>query len=236
MTGLSRREASTVLPRDSDGIPEIGGSSAGFIILVVVLAAIFILCSIGVFFLLRSHREDPYERHARRVLSGRREDITYQMPLGPPGLKEKFKSLFRMRGGGGWVRASSGDDEWDASDPEARGRPYDPPSGHRAGDSRWGSDSQATLSKSNFGVHKSDTLESIELSAPALKNVTLPTLSYSDPYSSPPPPMEGSVRSTGLESPRQQGIGKDPSYSGLPLPTDRAPPTFENGTRFKESL
>lgn len=231
MSKLGIREPPTALPpRDSDGIPEIGGSPAGFIVLVVVLAAIFIVCSIGVFFLLRSHKDDPYERHARRVLSGRREDITYQMPLGPPGLKEKFKSLFRMRGSGGWVRASSGDDEWDASDPEARGMPYDPPSGRRTGDALWGSDSQATLPKSNFGVHKSDTMESIQLSAPTLENVTVPTLSYSDPYSSSPPPMDGPSYTAGHA---QQGMIQEPSYG---VSADRAPPTFENGTRFKESL
>lgn len=155
-------------------------------------------------------------------------------------MKEKFKSLFRLKGSrGGWVRASSGDDEWDASDPAERGMPYAPPSGRRSESSHWGAESQATLSKSNFGVHKSDTMESVELTAPTLKDVTLPTLSYADPYSASPPPMEPPTRATGRSSPRQQGSDGGSSAVDSPFDPaliDRAPRTFENGTRFKESL
>ncbi|EKM56041.1 uncharacterized protein PHACADRAFT_257075 [Phanerochaete carnosa HHB-10118-sp] len=206
--------------RASDSVPEIGGSPAGFIILIVVLSAIFLISSAGVFVLLRAHRDDPYERHARRVLSGRREDVARQMPLGPPGLREKLKGLFQGRGRrGGWVRASSGDDAWDASEPAARGAPYDPPSG--------------PLPKSNFGVHKSDTMESVELAAPTLKDVALPTLSYDDPYSSSPPPLE---RSAGRSSPGRRSVSDDDEGPFDAIPADRVPRTFENGTRFKESL
>lgn len=152
------------------------------------------------------------------------------MPLGPPGLKEKMKNLFRFnRKRDGWVRASSGDaDEWDASDRLA----YDPPNERRPGGSRWSPDGS---SKRDFGdskVHKSDTLESVELSAPSpsiesaeTHGITLPHLSYADPYSTSPTAIEPSERS------------RDGTHSGpFAAPEETPMRVFENGTRFKESL
>ena len=62
------------MPRNPDEIPEISGSPAGFVALVVFLGLIIVFSCVGVFVLLRQPAPDPYERHARRVLAGAREE------------------------------------------------------------------------------------------------------------------------------------------------------------------
>jgi hypothetical protein len=230
--------------RDS-GIPEINGSPAGFIALVVVLAAIFLISCTGVFLLLRTHKPDPYERHARRT--ARREDFLHEMPLGPPDLKDKVRNLFRFgRRRDGWVRASSGEaaDEWDASDPMAR-TVYDPLSETRLSGSRWGRESSVDSAQKKFGMHKSETMESIELvsAAPTLKDVALPQLAYDDPYRSFPTAEPHSEYSANMD---------DVLPAGGPRQSSRSPPNppsvsssrtrtepmkgFQNGSHFRESL
>ncbi|KIP09306.1 hypothetical protein PHLGIDRAFT_126456 [Phlebiopsis gigantea 11061_1 CR5-6] len=215
----SRQIHEVPAPRNPDDIPEIGGSPAGFIALVIFLSFIIIFSCVGVFLLLRTSKPDPYERHARRVLSGRHEDTLYEVPLGPPGLKEKVKSWFRFtKKQDGWVRASSGDaDEWDASDRLA----YDSPAA-----------ADKSKSVADFGaatLSKSDTLESVELAAPslALDAVTLPRLAYADPYTASPTALEPVEWARG--GTRSGASGADPAAE-TPMRV------FENGTRFKESV
>ncbi|EIW86136.1 hypothetical protein CONPUDRAFT_78618 [Coniophora puteana RWD-64-598 SS2] len=108
-------------------IPEIDGSPAGFIALVVVLSVIILASCIAVFFLLRDHEPSDAQRAARRSRYMReieREASTADGGPGstaPPSLTERMKRIWRTkgyasasrRGSGGWVQATG--DEWETS-------------------------------------------------------------------------------------------------------------------------
>ncbi|OBZ75513.1 hypothetical protein A0H81_04880 [Grifola frondosa] len=97
-------------------VPEIGGSSGGFIALVVTLAAILLFSCVAIFFLLRNHSPTPYERQLRRARS-LRHDYSSEAPVGPIGLRDRIAQFFGRRRHAGWIRASGGEgDEWEASD------------------------------------------------------------------------------------------------------------------------
>lgn len=228
--------------------------------LVVVLAAIVVLCCVGVFFLLRSHRNDPYERNARRMLGGKREDSLYQVPLGPPGIRQKFKNLFKFgRKRDGWVRASSGDDTWDASDRLVS----DPPEEHNVGGSRWISGTtlyDAPTREREHEAHRiqrSETSDSIELSVPP---ASMPQVAdnpeaayavsrepshaevYRDPFAtsttidrSPEvPPSSVVPRISKDDDDRRFSIRLGDSAGSEA--TVRSMRKFESGTKFKEGL
>lgn len=94
--------------------PEIGGSFGGFIALIVGLVALLLISCIGIFILLRNHEPTPYERHIRRSRA-RQRDFSTELPIGPPGIRERLARLFGKRSG--WIKASGEDgDEWDASE------------------------------------------------------------------------------------------------------------------------
>ncbi|KAI1791505.1 hypothetical protein LXA43DRAFT_418747 [Ganoderma leucocontextum] len=106
----------TNLVKRDNGDPEIGGSYGGFVVLVVVLAAVFFFSCIGIFILLRCHEPTPYERQIRHSRSRSRAEFTSEAPIGPPGIRERFARLFDRRNG--WIKASGTDgDEWDPSYP-----------------------------------------------------------------------------------------------------------------------
>jgi len=216
----------------SSGIPKIDGSSAGFIALVVALSSIVVISCVAVFFLLRNHKRDPYERHARRVLSGKREAVNYETPTGPPGIKAKLKGMFKVgKKREGWVRASSGDDgeEWDVGDDDAQMR------------------TSRTTPSASFTPparpqpQRSLTSDSIELSAPEVfpppfnpMAVSIPreAAPYSDPYTTSPTAMvstEAFPTSQAHSFPEKQQ-GQNSADSGA---TTR---TFESGSKFKENL
>ncbi|KAI0696554.1 hypothetical protein C8T65DRAFT_583315 [Cerioporus squamosus] len=92
--------------------PKIGGSFGGFIALVVGLVVIFLCSCIGIFILLRNHEPTRYERQIRRARA-RQRDFSTELPIGPPGIRERLGRLFGRRSG--WIKASGEDaDEWDA--------------------------------------------------------------------------------------------------------------------------
>ncbi|KAF7799697.1 hypothetical protein EIP86_010939 [Pleurotus ostreatoroseus] len=260
---LSSRQNTTSPPPAApppSNTPEIDGSSGGYIALVVVLAAIVIICCIGVFFLLRSHKNDPYERNARRILSGKREDSLYQMPLGPPGIRQKFKNLFKFgRKRDGWVRASSGDDTWDASDRLV----YDPPEEHNVGGSHWVSGTTLYDAPSREREHeahrvqRSETSDSIELSVPSVAQVSFnpdvsyaPSISreashaevYTDPFSTSPTSVHSSEAQRSVDVSRASEDEEDRRFSvrsgesAAHEPSIRSMRKFESGTKFKEGL
>ncbi|EED77543.1 predicted protein [Postia placenta Mad-698-R] len=104
--------------KSTAGVPEIDGSSAGFIALVVALAAIVVFSCIAVFFLLRNNDPTPYERELRRA---RRRESRHASSaasgFGSPGLRGKIARLFSRRRAEGWVRAADDDSsDWDAAD------------------------------------------------------------------------------------------------------------------------
>ncbi len=100
---------------------------------VIVLAAIVIASSAGIYFLLRYGEPTPADRASRRrKYSIRRRGLrTHPLPIGLPGsLSEKIGSVFKGRragAGAGWVPARDDDDgddygEWDTTDEPLRVR------------------------------------------------------------------------------------------------------------------
>ncbi|KAL4246158.1 hypothetical protein ABKN59_009325 [Abortiporus biennis] len=237
----------------SSSIPTIGGSSAGFIGLIVGLSVLFLICAIVVFILLRNHKPDAYERHARRVLAGKRESSIYEVPLGPPAMRSKFRNLFHFgRKHEGWVRANSGDaDEWDASEEfrpghgqareltdrdvedlrqESKDEPFTPPA----------------ITKEQ--MERNDTSESIELSVPDVSHtglhietaphVTAMHAEYSDPFNTSPTSMyprdpEEETIQMQSSSPRPERFSVQ---SGENPGSVRSMLKFQSGTKFKESF
>jgi len=88
---------------------------------VIVLAAIVILASIGIYYLLRDKEPSAAERATRRKYSIRRGSggaRKHSLPIGLPGsLSEKIGSMFKgRRSGAGWEPANDEADEWDSTD------------------------------------------------------------------------------------------------------------------------
>ncbi|KAI0948659.1 hypothetical protein AcV7_009336 [Taiwanofungus camphoratus] len=218
------------------GIPKIGGSSAGFIVLVVALATIFLVSCTGVFILLRNHQPTPYERRLRQARRAREYDSSsYKQPAGLPGLRGKFSRLFGRKTGEGWVRAGDGDDEWDAADERPAFRVE---KGFRESD-------EASLAAYSAigglpkGVSRMST-ESVELSAPSASppkntpSVSIPTSSYIDPFTSSP---TSTGQDNALHDEQTRDVGRfsvQSSSSGLG--SVRSMRKFESGTKFKEGL
>jgi len=94
-------------------------------VLVIVLAAIVIASSAGIYFLLRYGEPTPADRASRRhKYSIRRRGLrTHPLPIGLPGsLGEKIGSVFKGRRAG-WVPARDDDyGEWDTTDEPLRVR------------------------------------------------------------------------------------------------------------------
>ncbi|KAI0285239.1 hypothetical protein BC826DRAFT_1052484 [Russula brevipes] len=79
-------------------VPEIGGSEAAFIVLVIVLAVIVIAASTGIYLLLRYGEPTSADLVARRKYSIRRRGIrAHPLPGLPGSLGEKIGSLLRER-------------------------------------------------------------------------------------------------------------------------------------------
>ncbi|KAI6036222.1 hypothetical protein PISMIDRAFT_683667 [Pisolithus microcarpus 441] len=100
-------------------IPEIGGSQAGFIGLVVFLSLLIVVCCSAVYYLLRYHEPTDQDRAIRRERSRRRRTET-----GDPPSESSFGDRFRRiwervhrgngRSGHGWMKAGSGD-TWEST-------------------------------------------------------------------------------------------------------------------------
>ncbi|KAL7282928.1 hypothetical protein ACG7TL_002346 [Trametes sanguinea] len=231
--------------------PEIGGSFGGFIALVVVLAAIFLISCVGIFILLRDHEPTAYERRQRRARA-REHDFSSEAPIGPPGLRERLARLFGRRAG--WIKASAGDgDEWDASD-ERIPNTY---SDLRERDRAQG-EFPATFAAARANPRESvtpslstDSVE-VELTAPSAATAYAPPRSPGPSYLSSPDEETPNIRSVpvtpvSLSAPSlaleaepefQPRDGKHFSVQSgsSDAPTIRSMLKFDNGTKFKESL
>jgi len=220
---------------NASDIPKIGGSSAGFIALVTVLAAIFVICCIGVFLLLRNHNPTPYERRLRRSESRMRGSSLYDVPLGPSRMRARLARWLGGKKGAGWVRASDGD-EWDAADEEGAS-----PLGRRA-------EQKSTPTAPPYipRQQRDMSAESVELSAADHSEhdasperaapIFIPeSAQYVDPYSDSPISMES--RRTERQS-RIEDHNKFSVQSGLSGDREdtRSMRKFHGGTKFKESL
>lgn len=99
-------------------IPEIGGSQAGFIGLVVFLGVLIVVCCSAVYYLLRYHEPTDQDRVLRRARS--RRCSTELDPSSGSSLGDKFKRSWerirhgRRRSGSGWMKAGSGD-SWEST-------------------------------------------------------------------------------------------------------------------------
>ncbi|RPD59315.1 hypothetical protein L226DRAFT_546534 [Lentinus tigrinus ALCF2SS1-7] len=233
--------------------PEIGGSYGGFIALVVGLAVIFLASCIGVFFLLRNHEPTPYERQIRRARA-RQRDFSTELPIGPPGIRERLARLFGRRSG--WIKASGEDgDEWDATEDsipnaasELREREL-----HR-GEYPASIASSATHPPSVAAPSASTDSVEVELRAPSGHTPRTPSFwppendresrdaSASDqvesPVSlrqSPPPVLRGEEQDEGdsHRDDRQFSVQSASSGGSISIKSMRK---FDNGTKFKEGL
>ncbi|KAH8100289.1 hypothetical protein BXZ70DRAFT_180623 [Cristinia sonorae] len=231
----------TPASNNTSNLPRIGGSFGGFIALVVSLAAIVVFSCIAIFILLYKYKPDPYERHYRQTMFGKREASIYETPLGPQGMRAKFKNLIgRGRKSEGWMRTGDGSEEWDASDRHILPGSYGRDSG----------DSDAPPMDSPFkppprahqpSIRRSDTSESIELSVPNASHtrdrddVIVPTSTYSDPFTTSHSPPSGEPVNT-MAFPTSQ---EDADHFSVQSPGDgalRSMRKFSGGTKFKEAI
>lgn len=212
-------------------LPKIGGSFGGFIALVVCLATIVVFACIAIFILLYKFKPDPYERQYRQTTFGKRESSIYEVPLGPHGMRAKFKNLIGLgKKREGWVRANDGSEEWDASDRNLVPRqvprtvdhmdaPFSPPQHHAS------------------SLRRSSTSESIELSVPsngqpAPGSAATPTSTYTDPFSSPPLASNPFNTTDPSLAPRGSVFAVQSGDDG----SIRSMKKFNGGTKFREAL
>ncbi|CDO71881.1 hypothetical protein BN946_scf184940.g28 [Trametes cinnabarina] len=230
----------------------LGASFGGFIALVVVLAAIFLIACVGIFILLRDHEPTAYERRQRRARA-REHDFSTEAPVGPPGLRERLARLFSRRAG--WIKASAGDgDEWDASDERIPNTFSDLRQRDRAQDEYPATFAAArTHPRDNFTHSLSTDSVEVELTVPSAAARYGPPRSPGPSYlsspeeeptpsirSAPVTPVSLSAPSLPLEAeadfkPRDEkhfSVQSGPSDA----PTIRSMLKFDNGTKFKESL
>lgn len=165
---------------------------------------------------------------------GKREASIYEAPLGPQGMRAKFKNLVGLgKKNEGWVRANNGSTEWDASD---RNLVFEPAT---ASLDVHGTDSPFTPPRPHApSVHRSSTSESIELSVPSGQQTYYdaapgPSTQYSDPFASPTSPT-ASTETEGRPSKREDS-GRFSVQSG-DNGTIRSMRKFDSGTKFKEAI
>ncbi len=165
-------------------------------------------------------------------------------------MRQKFRKLFTFgRKRDGWVRANSGDDdEWDASDRITNDRPRELDDR----DTRWVPESSSRAAAELNAVHsnlgRSDTAESIELSAPSKSPPSdapaIPPTDVPDPFSASPTSMASADRFSGREGGSAEGTpdedGRRFSVRSGADPRDvtsvRSMRKFDSGTKFKEAL
>ncbi|KAH9890535.1 hypothetical protein C8Q73DRAFT_792980 [Cubamyces lactineus] len=236
--------------------PEIGGSFGGFIALVVVLAAIFLISCIGIFILLRSHEPTPHERHRRRARA-RTRDFSSEAPIGPPGIRERLARLFGRRTG--WIKASAGDgDEWDASDeriPNAFGGEeglYSVRERESAYPATFAAARAAQAQHPPQSLAQSLSTDSVEVELSAPSAVYAPPLSPGPSYASSDreDDLAPSIRTAPVSRPVSQTVPplplesrsevkqQDERHFSVQTPSFsvRSMRKFDNGTKFKESL
>lgn len=209
----------------------------------------------AIFFLLRTRKPDAYERQTRRALAGKRESSVYEVPLGPHGMRAKFKNLFGFgKKREGWVRANSGDfvDEWDASDESRPGHGQareltdrdvrmvtSPTSGHAYIPQPLSTPPQQLSRKQ---MERNATSDSVELSVPDGHPSpppvdippSIPRPIYSDPYvTSPTSPTEHYDRPHGSSGNPSEQFSVQTGSGDSSL---RSMQKLGSGTKFVESL
>lgn len=237
--------------------PEIGGSFGGFVGLIVGLCALFLISCIGIFILLRNHEPTSYERHMRRSRA-RQRDFTTEVPIGPPGIRERFARLFGRRTG--WIKASGGDgDEWDASEDPA---PYKPHTANELRERERGDVGYPASLASSAGPHATvapdASTESVEVE---LRAPPGPASSQPSFFPDPPPrtdgvreehrsmdrhtpvPLHESPPLTASPGVHGENTSRDDRKFSVQIASSTADSVsihsmrkFDNGTKFKEGL
>ncbi|TCD67986.1 hypothetical protein EIP91_011655 [Steccherinum ochraceum] len=217
---------------NQSNLPKIGGTFGGFIALVVCLATIVIFACIAIFILLYRFKPDRHERDYRKSMFGKRESSIYEAPLGPQGMRAKFKNFFgRGKKGEGWMRANNDDEEWDASDRNLV------PNRSRGAAETYSAQVGPSSSPTRLShPSRSSTSESIELSVPSDPHSTPagPTTSYPDPFASPPLPNASPTSDRDQEHVTRDE-GRFSVQSG-DNGTIRSMRKFDGGTKFKEAI
>ena len=218
-------------------IPEINGSSAAFIALVVALGVVVLICSILVFVLLKWYNPTPYERQlrrARRLQAKQSRSSSPHSGFRAPSWLSKLARPFGRHQADGWVRAN--DEDWDARDE----LPY-----YKAHDELVRAQDRATAAPSPLHIDthlpSSDddpSADSVELQVPEQQGHV--TSRYNDPFTSSPSPTS-SEHSNSPPTPTDTREGRFSVQSshhrqGSDAVSIRSMRKFENGTKFKEVL
>ncbi|KAA1477718.1 hypothetical protein DENSPDRAFT_844907 [Dentipellis sp. KUC8613] len=222
-------------PAHHDGVPRIGGSTGGFIGLVVALSLIFIICSIAIYWLLRNHEPSARDRALRRHQSIRRKGAAHPIPIGlheqDGSLGEKLGGMFKgRRRAGGWVQASG--DEWDSGDEDVR----------KDADADRELVSVRAPEESRRAHFVADAGAVPDGKAASPMNVTPSGTPYSEPYASPrihiqaPSGVTPEYWHEDTKGSYFPSTAKAPQQDERPTPTDSAEDveTFAGGTKFRE--
>lgn len=158
-------------------------------------------------------------------------------------MRTKFKNWFRLgKKQAGWVRANSGDDEWDASDLNPSYQPtFVKLGGAKKEIHDKGNESISTTYSSppRPRVERSLTSDSIELSVPPLSLDTTPISFPRDPLPNAFTISPVSFNSVTVGTPRRV---QSPDHAEFSIPSVsntgsvRAMRKFESGTKFKEAI
>jgi len=218
-------------------VPQIGGSSAGFIALVVTFAVIIVVCVIGVFFLLRNYSPTPHERRSRQA-HARKHSSLYELPVGPAGMRSKFARLFKSKRGAGWVRTADEEaDEWNAAD-DGVFRGQDTGTSERD-DSHPPSFQVVRGSQNAHGM----SMESVEAALEAPSEASPSSVSPSRLVFSATPPHDDDPPSSSTSAehphPEDRASRREDSRFSVQSGLDghvRSMRKLENGTKFRENL
>jgi len=103
--------------RNKSSTPEINGSPAGFLALVISLSVFVILCCIAIFWLLAYHQPTEEERRKRKAeLDAAKLASTKQSPqsLDPRSWRARIGRAFGRKGQ--WVQAADDEEEFESAD------------------------------------------------------------------------------------------------------------------------
>lgn len=158
-------------------------------------------------------------------------------------MRAKFKTWFGFgKKQEGWVRANSGDDEWDPSDLNPS---YTPGFVKLSGAKKETHDKERESISTQYTspprpyVQRSLTSDSIELSVPPLTLNTTPISLPHDPYTNTFTSSPVSLNSVNVNTPYRV---RSPEHAEFSIPSlsntgsVRAMRKFESGTKFKEAI
>lgn len=225
-------------------VPQLGGSSAGFWVLIVCLALIVIISCTAIFWLLKIHESTPGERARRRAKRDAEKALAETVSTGESSDPRSFKErIGRFFGRSGWTKAED--------DIEIQKATPDEPGWRTKGD-REETDPYIPTTRSGYGGVPNDqyheyqrdsgmsSTSTIQLSAPSPEHTPIISrgvdLPFEPPYRSESPqpdfcPSPSEVHSM-YERPRQD----ERSFSVMSGDHTAPMRKFKNGTKFMEQI